>query len=178
MVIPAAAARVAHRCLRPRGVVAVAGRLRLLQTVAVHLAAAVQARTVEARARRAVPHKVLHHGQQRVRLEAVVARVTVVRLQRPEAFAEVDVRRIDGGLAGRRQLLLLQCCRGTADAAGAAGAVGMRWNSGAGAGGGAAAIVVRGGRRRCGGRRGWRAGLGGGCAAHGHCGSLPMSASK
>lgn len=132
MVIPAAAARLAHRRLRPRGGRAVAGRLRLLQTVAVHLAAAVQARTVEARARRAVPHKVLHHGQQRVRLEAVVARVTVVRLQRPEALAEVDVRRIDGGLAGRRQRRLLLRCGGrrvTADAAGAAGAVGLRWLS-------------------------------------------------
>lgn len=66
--------------------------------VTVHFAATVQAITVERRARRAVPHEMFHHDEQRVRLKAIAARVTAVGLLGSEPLAEMDVHRIDGGL--------------------------------------------------------------------------------
>lgn len=154
MVVAASAARLADRRCRPRGrspIVCAGGRRngRLLQTVAVHLATAVQTRTVESRARRAVPHKVLHHGEQRVRLEAIVAGVTVVRLQRTEPLTEVDVRRIDGGLARRRQLLDVDVRVDAADGAGVGwtGRVGLNGSGSGGGGVGGCAVLVRWGCR-------------------------------
>lgn len=87
-----------------------------LQMVTVHLAATVQAGTVKCGARWAMPYEMLHNSEQRMRLEAIIARMTAVGLLRSKTLTEMNMGRIDGGLAADSTAVAARywigCCGG------------------------------------------------------------------